>query len=348
MRQTKRKNLLRCGLLVSFFFAMRPVLGLETLRVLAWPGYADPDVVARFEQRYQAKVEVTYVDSDEVLWSRLHSPQDQRFDVVAANTVEIARYVAAGLLAPLDLAALPNTRRQSPRFQALATIPGLVHDGRIYAVPYTYSTMGLIYDRRQFRTPPQSMNVLWNPRYRHKVLAFNSAAHNFSFTALGLGIAHPFRLDREQMKHVTRRLVALRRNILTYYTLPEEATELFMEHKVALLFANYGTQQLAQLRQAGADVGYVLPREGALAWLDCWAMTRTAPRPALATAWINYMLDPGVGALLSRRQGLANTQSHPSAQESSATIVWLAPVEDIAQRESLWRRIVSGDRPERF
>lgn len=103
------------------------------------------------------------------------------------------------------------------------------------------------------------------------------------------------------------------------------------------------------LRRAGADVGYAIPDEGALAWLDCWAVTRDADRPDLAFAWINYMLEPAIGALLTERQGLANTLAPPHGPDLAGQhLVWIQPVENIARREALWSRIVSGDRPERF
>ena len=70
-------------------------------------------------------------------------------------------------------------------------------------------------------------------------------------------------------KAMADKLIALRRNVLGFYAQPDDATELFIRHRVALLFANYGMQQVQSLRAAGADVDYVIPREGALAWLDC-------------------------------------------------------------------------------
>jgi putative spermidine/putrescine transport system substrate-binding protein len=320
----------------------------KVLRVLAWPGYADADVVKTFEERYHAKVEVTLVDSDEALWAQMHAKDEPAFDVLAANTAEIRRYTQANLLAPLDLNSLPNTKNQLPRFQARASIEGLTAGGNVYAIPFTYSSMGLIYDRRQIAVAPHSMRELWNPQYRGKVLDFNSAQHNFSFTALALGYPHPFQLDDAQMRAIAHKLVDLRRNLLTYYTLPEEATAFFIQHKVALMFGNYGTQQVELLRRAGADVGYVIPDEGVLAWLDCWSMTRAAADRPLALAWINYMLDPQVSALLTQRQGLANTLSAPVENQGGEHIVWIGPVEDIQRREDLWARIVSGDRSERF
>jgi putative spermidine/putrescine transport system substrate-binding protein len=319
------------------------------LRVLAWPGYADNDVVSAFEKRFDAKVEVTFVDSDEALWTSMHSASPPHFDVLAANTAEIERYTHEHLLVPLDLSRIPNRQRQLPNFQKLTDIRGLTEGKDAYAVPFTYSSMGLIYDRRQVPDSPHSMLELWNPRYRGKVLDFNSAQHNFSFTALALGYPDPFHLQPAQMRTVARRLVELRQNLLTYYTLPEEATALFVQHHIALMFGNYGTQQVESLRRAGVDVGYVIPDEGALAWLDCWAVTTGAGNPALAYDWINYMLEPATGALLTQRQGLANTVTPaPGEAPSPGHLVWLQGVESTSQREALWQRIESGDRLERF
>ena len=349
------------GLLAAMLITSSPVHAADdVLRVLAWPGYADSETVKAFEARYHAKVEVTVVDSDEALWARLHSNANPAgatngmpattpaFDVLAANTAEIQRYTRENLLAPIEPAALPNTRGQLPRFRALSTIGGLVTDGKVYGIPFTYSSMGLIYDRQQLSTAPRSMNELWNPRYRGKVLTFDSAQHNYSFTALALGYRDPFDLDAAQMREVTHRLIELRRNLLTYYNVPEDAAALFVQHKVALMFGNYGNQQVELLRRAGADVGYVIPDEGALAWLDCWAMTRASTHRALALSWINFMIDPGVAQRFTQREGLANTVSAPADQDASAHLYWIRPVEDGAHREAMWNRIVSGDRPETF
>jgi putative spermidine/putrescine transport system substrate-binding protein len=98
----------------------------------------------------------------------------------------------------------------------------LQQQGQLFAVPYTYSTMGIIYDKRQFSRPPDSMNVLWDPRYRHKVLDFNSGQHNFSFAALASGISQPFQLDAAQQAAMVKRLIALRRNVLTFTACPKK------------------------------------------------------------------------------------------------------------------------------
>lgn len=331
-------------------FAPCAALAETVLRVLAWPGYADSDIVALFEKRQGVKVAVTTVASDEVLRALLARTEGPGFDVVAANTAEISRMVSRGLLAPLPVNDIPNTARQLPRFRRLQSIAGITRGANVYAVPYTYSEMGLIYDRQQFSAPPQSIDVLWDPRWQGKVLAFDSGNHAFALAAMRRGLPS-FRIEDSRWIPLAKDLVALRRNVRAFYSLPEESLELFRSHHVAVMHANYGQQQLKQLRDAGLDVGYVVPREGALAWLDCWAVTQRSPHKTLAVQWIDYMLDPTVSRQLTQRQGLANTLDEPAALSGDAMagpIIWLEPVEDEARRAQLWQRVLSGDRPNRF
>jgi putative spermidine/putrescine transport system substrate-binding protein len=323
-------------------------LAEETLRVLAWPGYADADLVQAFEQRYHVKVEVTLISSDDAMWDRLSTRHGEDFDVFAVNTAELQRYIDSGISVPLTPADIPNTAKQLPRFRNLSAIPGITRKGAVYAIPYTYSEMGLIYDRKAFKIPPDSFVAMWDKRFKGRVLAYQGSEHNFSLAAMVLGLKNPFRIPAGDFGRISRHLVELRRNVLTFYSEPEEATRLFMQNRIALLFANYGTQQVTMLRKAGADIGYVIPKEGALAWLDCWSMTRGARNPKLVEEWINYTLEAPVSHALTERQGLSNTLENPPTLHKGDKIIWLQQVEDVARRSELWDKIVSGDPPERF
>jgi putative spermidine/putrescine transport system substrate-binding protein len=333
-------------LLCAWLMCALPLLAQagDVLRVLAWPGYADPDVVHAFEQRTGARVEVTIIDSDESLWQRINQNQAEDFDLFAVNTAELQRYIPKGLVVPINTRAIPNTLQQLPRFQQLKSIPGVVHGNQAYAVPYTYSEMGLVYDRAQFPTPPTSIQALWDPRYKGRVMVYNGGSHNFSLAAMARGDATPFQMDAHEWPAAVQQLLALRRNALTFYNQPEESVEWFKRNKAALLLANYGSQQVKLLQAAGLDVGYAIPKEGALAWLDCWVITRGAKNMALAEAWIDYMLEPEPGQVLLNRQGLANTTSESPYLRAGDQLIWLEPVENVDRRNLLWARILSGDR----
>lgn len=324
-----------------------PARAEEVLRVLAWPGYAEPAQVKAFEALHKVRVQLSLVSSDEALRQQVQAKQGGNFDVIAANTVEIKNLIAQKLLRPLTPSQIPRVASQLPRFREVKRIFGITLGEEVFAVPYTYAEMGLIYDRKQFTQPPTSISVMWDPRYQGKVLAFNDANHNFSIASLSMG-GKPFQIKEARFGAVVAKLIALRRNVLAFYTLPEESVELFTRHKVAVLFANYGRQQFKLLQDAGADVGYVVPEEGALAWLDCWAIMRGANNPLLAHQWINFMLNREASNALVQRQGLSNTVDSSDDSGAANPLYWLETVEDEARRSGYWARIVSGDRPERF
>lgn len=328
------------SLAVSFSVSAR-----EVLRVVAWAGYADPEIVSGFERRFDADVEVTYVGSDDDLWNKLNS---EAYDVFAVNTAELQRYIDQGLSVPVDIQNIPNHAFQLPRFQDLASIPGLMRGGKLYAVPYTYAEMGLIYNRQGVKEIPKSMSALWDPDYRGRVLGFDASNHNFSLAGLLVGAKNPFNLSEEEFNRVSRRLVQLRRNVLTFYATADDAVKLYFEHDIVLIFGNYGNQQVKALRDAGADIGYVIPVEGALAWLDCWAVTRNASNRTLAEQWIDYLLEKPVGEHLTAVHGLANTVTPVPESSPEDKILWLQPVEDPLKRKALWDRILSGERLEDF
>lgn len=314
----------------------------RTLRVMAWPGYAEPEVVSAFEAEHGVQVQLTVVDSDQALWRHLAADGGAGVDVFAVNTAELQRAVVQGLVAPVAPGSVPRVRDQLPRFQQVASIQGLVHGGQTMAVPFTYADMGLIYSKTHFSQPPRSLGAMWDPRWRGRVLAYDGGVHNFSLAAQMLGLSSPFQLSGTDWRPAVERLVALRRNVAGFYLHPEQSVQLFQRRQAVLMFANYGSQQLHLLQQAGLDVGYAIPEEGALAWLDCWAITRACRQPVLAAAWINHLLGPAASGWLVSRQGLANTTTH--SPYPNERLLWLQPPEDAERRERLWARIVSGDR----
>lgn len=319
--------------------------GKARLRVLAWPGYAEPEVVKSFEQSTGAVVEITLIDSDLDLWQKMNAAAGANFDVFAVNTAELQRYVQQGLVAYIDAAQLPNLSRQMPRFRNLAAVPGMGGGKELLGVPFAFAEMGLIYDRQQWMRAPATVAALWDPGLRGRVIAYDGGTHNFSLAAQALGLPTPFKLADAAWAPAVDKLIALRRNSAGFYTQPEESVALFKARQAALMFANFGRQQLLLLRAAGVDAGYAIPKEGALAWLDCWVISsRAAANAKLAHAWINHLLGEPASQLLSSRQGLGNTMRASADYKANDKLVWLQPAESEERRNRLWHRIMSGDR----
>jgi len=314
-------------------------LAATELRVMAWQGYADDDWVKEFQETAGITPKVVFIGTDDEIWAKIKGSEGKDFDVFAVNTAQLQRYIDAGLTTPHDLAKLPNQKDVLPRFQDLSKIKGIMRDGKVHAIPFCFDSIGLIYDKAKVTPAPDSFTILWDPKYTGKVLAYDNGEHNFSFTALTLGFADPFHLSAEQMDQVKAKLSELKQNVLSFYTTPDEALQLYKSNDVALIWANYGQQQVKAMTDAGANIGYVNPKEGALAWLDTWAMTSGVQDTDAAEKWVNFLLQKKIGEQLSQRTGFGNTVVETGSANPNDKLVWLEFVEDPTKRSDLWNEI---------
>lgn len=311
----------------------------ENLRVLAWDGYADADWVKQFTADTGIGVDVVFIGSDDEIWAKIKGSEGQDFDVFAVNTAQLQRYIKADLVAPIDVAQLANQKDVLPRFRDLAAVGGVMNDGKVYGIPFCFDSIGLIYDTDKVKPAPTSMAALWDPAFKGKILAYDNGEHNFSFTALTLGYKDPFNLSDEQLAAVKAKLVDLKRNVLSFYTTADEAQQIYKNNDVALIWANYGQQQVKALKDIGAHVAYVNPSEGALAWLDNWVISKGVRDKAAAEKWIDFMLSKKIGGELSERTGFGNTVTETGSAGGNDKLVWLNNVEDPLKRSDMWNEV---------
>lgn len=334
-----RRSLLAMGVAAPALLRSTWARAASTLRVMAWQGYADEDWVKEFEATSGAKAEVVFIGTDDEIWAKIKGSEGKDFDVFAVNTAQLQRYIDGGLTTPIDLDKIPNQKDVLPRFRDLSKIKGVMRDGKLYAIPFCFDAIGLIYDKAKVSPAPDSFNILWDPKYKGKILAYDNGEHNFSFTALTLGFPDPFHLSPEQMDQIKAKLAELKRNVLSFYTTPDEALQLYKSNDVALIWANYGQQQVKAMKDAGADIGYVNPKEGALSWLDTWAMTSGVQDKDLAESWVNFLLQKKIGEQLSQRTGFGNTVVETGSAGADDKLIWLEFVEDPTKRSDLWNEV---------
>lgn len=331
--------------MASMLLALAPALigagsvAAKELRILAWEGYADADWVKEFEKASGADVSVVFIGTDDEIWAKMKGSEGKDFDLFAVNTAQLQRYINAGLTTPIDLSKIPNQKNALPRFRDLSKVTGVMRDGKVHAIPFAFDSIGIIYDTEKVSPAPTSMEVLWDPKYKGKVLAYDNGEHNFSFTALTLGIKDPFHLTAAQMELIKKKLIDLKHNVLTFYTTADEALQIYKSNDIALIWANYGQQQMMAMKKAGAKVAYVNPKEGALAWLDTWALTSGVRDKDLAEQWINFVLQKKIGAELSKRTGFGNAVVPTPSANQGDTMVWLDFVEDPLKRSDLWNEV---------
>jgi len=307
----------------------------QEVRLLAFEGYADDAWRVPFEETSGCKVVVSYVGGVDEMFAKMAGSEGADFDLVSIDTSLYPRYAEAGLLRPFDEAKLSNIGNLLPAFQEVSA----VQDGTSrLGIPIAWGSQGLIYDADEMADAPTSWGSMWDPANAQRVIALDDSNNNIVMAALYLGMDDPFNLTDEQMTQVRDALIELKGNLLSYYAGFEDGVAVWESGAVTMMLS-MGEPQLGQLLDRGYNAIYSIPEEGAVGWLDTWALSAGAEDLDCAHAWADYSLRPDVGEVLNSKYGYGPTTVEAEGLDYADNLVWLKPVEDMDARVRLWNEV---------
>ncbi|WP_284276465.1 ABC transporter substrate-binding protein [Mesorhizobium huakuii] len=326
------------GALASSAFKPAKAAGKE-LRILTWEGYADDQWVKAFEQKTGSTVSISYTGSVDEIFAKMTASGGADFDVIAIETSSYKRLTQEKLLQPVDLAKVPQSSNLLPAFRSVSAI---IFDGKPYAVPFAWGSIPLIYSTDTFKTAPDSWSILWDPKYKGRIIVMDDANNAIVTTALLLGFKDPFNLSADQFLQVKAKLLEQKANVASYYAGFDDGVSIFAQGGIDLMMS-MGEPQAPMLRSRGANVGLTIPKEGAIGWIDCWAISAKARDTELAHAWVDAMLEKAVGTYISEKTGYGNTTNGDANEKIGLTysdrLVFLQAPEDFGRRIELWNEI---------
>jgi spermidine/putrescine-binding protein len=284
-----------------------------TLNLLVWEGYADPSYIRAFEAENHCKVTASYMGTSDELTAKLRGGSAANYDVISPSSDVAGALVAQGLVAPLDLAKIPAYAELAPTLTSLLLVK---REGRTYGVPLVWGPNPMLYDTTVFAAPPDSWEVLWDPKYRGKISVWDDLSTVYMAAQI-LGYAQPdpgalYNLDDAQLEKVKQKLLELKPNVRKMWTSGGELTNLFQNHEVVLamgwpLMSN-------QLRKAKFPIGETIPKENATGWIDHLMITSASQNQELAHKFLQYMASARVQKQLTDVTGY--TPANPRAAES--------------------------------
>lgn len=279
-----------------------------TLNLYNWNDYIAPETIARFEKEFNAKVVQTYFsDNDEMLAKLAAGATGYDIIVPTSNAMELM--IRKGDLAPLDKDKLPNLKNIRPEFLNTPMDPG-----NKYSVPYAYSTTIIGYNDQQMKKlgiEPKGWEAIFDPaiacKVKGKLTVLDSPDEVFSAAFIYLGIdpnttnADDYRKAAAAIKKAKPCWAAF--NSSSYI---KELTAgniwLVLGYSTDVFQADRNAQEAKQ----DFRLVSVLPSQGAVMSVDNMVIFKSAPNPALAHAFINFMLEGKNSSELSNLIGSGN------------------------------------------
>nr|WP_153005453.1 extracellular solute-binding protein [Aureimonas ureilytica] len=263
---------------------LRPARAAGTVTVLNWQGYGTDEkwAVEAFKQKTGIEVVHDYYNAESEMLTKLRT-NPGAYDVVVVNTARTRQAVADDLLDAIDYATIPNVAGVPAK---LADHPNFTVDGKHYGVPWVWGMNALAV--REGRPKPDSYGALADPAYAGKVALFDDAVTN---VAVGAFMTGQDMNDPKDLKAVTDWLESLKPNVKTIWTSEDQWNKTFAAGEFDLSVYWSGASVRSR-RNFKLPVDFVVPKEGAVGWLDTLAIPATSENKENARAFINYMIDP--------------------------------------------------------
>jgi putrescine transport system substrate-binding protein len=286
----------------------------KALNIYNWSDYIAEDTLANFQKSTGIQVRYDVFDSNELLETKLLTGHSG-YDVVVPSGNFLERQIKAGAFRKLDKSKLPNWKNLDPEVMRQLAL----HDpGNQYAVPWLWATTGLGYNVAKVRAalgadvPVNSWSLVFDPKLAVKlqgcgITLLDSPPEVFGSTLIYLGL-DPNSEKPEDLKAATDLLLSVRPYI-KYFHSSQYVNDL-ANGEVCVSLGWSGDVLQARDRAAearnGADIAYLVPKEGALIGFDVLVIPADATHPGNAHVWINHAMDPAVIAAVSNTVNYAN------------------------------------------
>jgi spermidine/putrescine transport system substrate-binding protein len=263
----------------------------ETLVLLTWPDYINPQTLQQFESELGVSVELDIVPSAMELIERMQS-QNPGVDVLVPPDYAVRELSAQNRLLKLDHSKLPNLKHLEPRFYR-----GRAHDSESrMSVVKDWGTTGFLYRTDAIDEVLTSWADFWRiaEKVSGCVTVLDSPGEVIGAALKMRGYSYnasaPDALARAQDD-----LLKLKPHLLAFET---NYRPLLTSGRASLSLGWNG--DASALIAQGIPIRYVVPSEGSQIWEDDWAIAAQAPHPDLAHEFLNFVLRPDVAAQEAR------------------------------------------------
>lgn len=256
------------------------------VHVLNWKGYGtdEPWADEAFEKATGNKVVNDYFNSEQEMLTKLRT-NPGLYDVVMINAAFNDQATSEGLIQPIDTSKIANYADIGAE---KAKSPMLNHDGKVYGVPWVWGLTALAVNDKSFDKTPTSIQVMWDEAHKGRVVLRDDALEAIQFGAIATGQNIN---DIKDLDKVKAKLTSLMPQIRTFWSAENDWNQMVAGNQIDV--GTYWSGSAARAKKNfKLPVTFVVPEEGAVAWLDAFSIPKDSKNVEGAEAFINYMIDP--------------------------------------------------------
>lgn len=223
----------------------------------------------------------TYATNEE-LYAKLKGGGSE-YDIIIPSDYMISRMIKENMLLPLNYDNIPNFANIMDRFKNVS-----YDENNEYSVPYTWGTVGIIYDNTAISIPEEEMDwsLLWDKEYKDQILMFDNPRDAFGIAEILLG----YSINTENGKELKAAAEKLKeqKSIVQSYVMDEIFDK--MGAGEAILAPYYAGDALTLMDEYD-HLSFVVPKSGTNLFIDAMCIPYCAKQKEAAEMYINFMCE---------------------------------------------------------
>ena len=241
------------------------------------------DVNAEFTALTGIKVNYSTYATNEELYAKLKG-NSSSYDIIIPSDYMISRMIEEDMLEKIDFNNVPNFKNITETFVNPEYDPK-----NEYSVPYTWGTVGIIYDKTAIDEADIDWDILWDEKYKDQILMFDNPRDAFAVAALKKG----YSLNTENTDEIAEEADELskQKELVQAYVMDEIFDK--MGAGEALL-APYYAGDAVTLMDEYDHLGFVIPKSGTNLFFDAMCIPKNAREKKAAEMYINFMCEPDI------------------------------------------------------
>ena len=271
---------LACVLLAVLIVTGAAARSDRVVNVCSWGEYIDEDLITQFEEETGIRVNYQTAESNEALYS-LIKMGGADFDVIVPSDYMIGRLIEEDMLAELDYSAIPNYDLIDEQYKSLSFDPE-----NKYTVPYTWGTVGIIYNTTMVDEPITSWGAMFDEKYAGQVLMINNSRDALMAALCYLG--YDINTTDESQLEEAFQLIYDAKNKGVYQAFVMDEIFGKMEGGNAAIAMYYAGDYLTMLEN-NEDLAFVVPEEGSNWFVDAMCVLKSSQHKDEAMEWINFI-----------------------------------------------------------
>ncbi len=302
------------------------------INLMTWGGDFIPrEIIDEFTKETGIKVNYKEVSSNEEMQSLLEAnPNQYDLAVVTDYMVDILR--TNEYLEVLDKDQISNISNLNPLYQ------GNYYDEKDeFSIPYAISTSFLLVNPEEVEKlgaePITGYNSLWQKELKDNIVVIDWSVEIVGLVLKSLGYDYN-ETDPKKVEEAKEKLFDLRDNIMRFETNTPEDSLISGEAVVGFMYSN----QAVKGEAADGKLEPVFPTEGMPIYIDSFVMSKEAPNKEEAYKFLNFLLNPEIGAKIAEINKFAtpNKAAEEHLSDDFKNNIMLNPTDEIVKNTSFY------------